>query len=249
LSQPRGRWSPYAGFNLWHHAAGLIFGIFTLSWVLSGLLSMNPWGWLEGGDSQAEDARLRGTPPVSLERVGAALEAFAGARTAAVSLQAAPMNGRLYFVAATNQGMRRRFDAAATPAPLSSADLSFLAASLDDGAPPTPMELLRSEDDLYFGHHGAVALPVYRMTPAGSATRYYLDSVSGMLIAKMDGNARAYRWLHQGLHRLDLTAWLRRRPQWDMLMLGLLAGTTIVCVTGAYLGCRRLMRWCRRIDV
>ena len=59
--QPKGRWSPYRGFNLWHHIAGLIFGIFALTWVLSGLLSMNPWGWLEGSGAQAESAQLRGT--------------------------------------------------------------------------------------------------------------------------------------------------------------------------------------------
>ena len=33
---------------------GLVFGVFTLTWVLSGLLSMNPWGWLEGVGAQAE---------------------------------------------------------------------------------------------------------------------------------------------------------------------------------------------------
>ena len=57
--RPKGRWSPYRGFNLWHHIAGLIFGIFALTWVLSGLLSMNPWGWLEGSGGQAESAQLR----------------------------------------------------------------------------------------------------------------------------------------------------------------------------------------------
>jgi hypothetical protein len=62
-----------------------------------------------------------------------------------------------------------------------------------------------------------------------------------MLVAKLDSGARAYRWLHQGLHRLDFTAWLRNRPQWDAFMLALLAGSTALCVTGAYLGLRRLL--------
>lgn len=37
--------SPYAGMMRWHHYAGLIFGVVTLTWVFSGLLSMNPWDW------------------------------------------------------------------------------------------------------------------------------------------------------------------------------------------------------------
>lgn len=39
-----GRWSPFRGLWYWHHIIGLVFGLFTLTWVLSGLLTMNPWG-------------------------------------------------------------------------------------------------------------------------------------------------------------------------------------------------------------
>ncbi|HBP4150535.1 TPA: PepSY domain-containing protein, partial [Pseudomonas aeruginosa] len=36
--------SPYAGgFQRWHHLAGLLFGALVLSWIFSGLMSMNPW--------------------------------------------------------------------------------------------------------------------------------------------------------------------------------------------------------------
>jgi PepSY-associated TM region len=249
-AQPPGRWSPYHGFNLWHHAAGLIFGILTLSWVLSGLLSMNPWGWLESGGAQSENAKLRGAPEPSLARIGAALQAFAdggvfadGRAFDAVSLRVAPLNGEIYFVASTLEGERRRFDAAAAAAPLSGDDLKFLARVLTGaGAPITP-QLMSGEDNLYFSHHrDVVELPVYRMILPGSGTRYYVDPVAGMLVAKFDANAQAYRWLHEGLHRLDFTASWRGRPQWDVLMLVLLSGVTVVCVTGAYLGFRRLTR-------
>jgi hypothetical protein len=248
--QPAGRWSPYHGFNLWHHVAGLIFGILTLSWVLSGLLSMNPWGWLESSGTQSENTKLRGGPEPSLARIGAALQAFAdggafagGAAGDAVSLRVAPLNSEIYFLASTAKGERRRFDAAAAAAPLSSDDLTFLARVLTgSGAPITP-QLMSDEDNLYFSHHrDVVALPVYRMILPGSGIRYYVDPVAGMLVAKFDANAQAYRWLHQGLHRLDFTASWRGRPQWDVLMLVLLSGVTVVCVTGAYLGFRRLTR-------
>ena len=247
-ARPAGRWSPYRGFKLWHHMAGLTFGIFTLSWVLSGLLSMNPWGWLEGSGAQSENAGLRGPDPSPVQ-LTAALQAFAASpQTAPVSLRAAPLNGKLYFIAATAQGERQRFDAAAQPAPLSAADLAFLTGSLSGAERPGTLQLMMGEDNLYFSHHrDSVALPVYRMSLTGSSTRYYMDSVSGMLIAKLDANAQAYRWLHEGLHRLDLTAWLRTRPRWDVLMLTLLAGVTTVCATGAYLGWRRLLGRSRSI--
>lgn len=243
-AQPAGRWSPYIGFNLWHHVAGLTFGIFTLSWVLSGLLSMNPWGWLEGNGAQLESARLRGAPDLSLTRTTAALQAFAGAHSSdVVSLATAPMNGKIYYIASMVNGERRRFDAVAAAAPLNSADLEFLAGTLKGPGEPAAAQLMSGEDNLRFSHHrDVVGFPVYRVILPGSGTRYYIDAVSGMLVAKLDASAQRYRWLHEGLHRMDFTALLRGRPQWDVLMLALMSGVTLVCLTGTYLGYRRLLR-------
>jgi hypothetical protein len=239
--QPPGRWSPYVGFNVWHHIAGLLFGVFTLTWVASGLLSMNPWGWLESESARAETARIHGRS-TSMAELAGALQKIAAARPEAVSLQAAALNGRLYFIAHSSGGERRRFDDAGSAAALDGADVAFLsnaAQGINANAAP---ELLQQEDNYYFSHHREVAtLPVYRLVLA-SGTRYYFDSVSGMLLAKQDSQARAYRWLHAGLHRLDFVATLRSRPLWDALMLALMAGVTVGCVTGAYLGCRRLTR-------
>jgi PepSY-associated TM region len=240
-AQPAGRWSPYAGFNLWHHIAGLAFGVFTLSWVLSGLLSMNPWGWLQGAGADAEISRIQGAPISSPQHLAAALQALADAHPAAVSLKAAPLNGRLYFIADRARGERLRLDDGGAPAPLGSADLKDLGQALAHGGPAETPVLMRQEDNFYFSHHQALALPVYRLVLA-SGTRYYLDSVSGMLIAKLDAEARAYRWLHEGLHRMDFAASVRGHPQWDALIWLLMSGVTLVCVTGAILGYRRLTR-------
>jgi hypothetical protein len=240
-AQPPGRWSPYVGFNLWHHIAGLAFGVFALTWVLSGLLSMNPWGWLQGGGAQAESAAIEGKPGSSAASLGVVLQNLASAHPSAVSLKAAPLNDELYFIAGGASGARLRLNERGAPAPLSAAELKFLAHTLaGDGAPGAP-QLLRQEDSYYFSHHrDLAALPVYRLVLA-SGTRYYLDSVSGMLVAKLDAGSRAYRWLHEGLHRLDFAAGLRSRPQWDLLMLLLMSGVTVLCVTGAYLGYRRAL--------
>src|SRR4051812_43677993 len=39
----------YAGWMRWHYITGAIFGVFTLTWVFSGFLSMEPWGWASVG--------------------------------------------------------------------------------------------------------------------------------------------------------------------------------------------------------
>ncbi len=112
LRSRAGSWSPYRGFNLWHHLAGLFFGLFTLTWILSGLLSMNPWGWLEGGGAGAERARLRGPPP----HRSAVTHCAAGARRGAPRGPGID-RGRAARWAAVLHGERRRGRAAPSGRP------------------------------------------------------------------------------------------------------------------------------------
>jgi hypothetical protein len=46
--------SPYARWMWWHHYAGLLFGLFTFTWALSGALSLTPWDWAPPTDASAE---------------------------------------------------------------------------------------------------------------------------------------------------------------------------------------------------
>src|SRR5262249_51871403 len=39
----------YSGFMRWHYITGTFFGIFALTWVFSGWLSMEPYFWASGG--------------------------------------------------------------------------------------------------------------------------------------------------------------------------------------------------------
>jgi uncharacterized iron-regulated membrane protein len=244
LRGPGGRFSPYRGFNLWHHVAGLIFGPLALTWVLSGLLSINPWGWLEGAGSQAERARLQG-PAITAAQVRASLQALVNARPSdVVSITSAPLAGRLYFVTSAADGARERLDDRAAAAPLGDADLLAIAKILRPVGAPAAPQLMTHEDSYYFRHHqDAAPLPMYRLaSDEASDTLYYIDPVSGDLAAKIDASARGYRWWHQGLHRMDFLPALRARPRWDALMLVLMSGVTLLCMTGAYLGYRRLVR-------
>ncbi|MCY4011432.1 MAG: hypothetical protein OXG82_01820 [Gammaproteobacteria bacterium] len=71
-----GRRSPCRGSALWHHFAGLVFGLFALTWLTSGLFSMNPFGALEGRGFQVEHQRLRGGQ-MTFEHARAFLSAIA----------------------------------------------------------------------------------------------------------------------------------------------------------------------------
>lgn len=236
------RWSPYRGFKVWHHLAGLFFGLFALTWVLSGLLSMNPWGLMQGSDGAAEAARVRGAPITGAQLRASLSSLAAAAPVGVVSIQSAPLGGKLYFVASSVEGMRRRLDAQGVPAALGRSELKQLAAALHGGA--AGMRLLTRGDEYYFSVPGSpVELPVWRVTPQDTTgRRFYIDPVSGELTASLDRAAEHYRWWHDALHRLDFAAVIRNRPQWDALLWVLMSGVTALSLTGTYLGYRRLTR-------
>jgi len=55
--------SPYAGMMKWHHYTGLIFGVITLTWTYSGLLSMGPFNWFQSpGITAAQRDAYTGGP-------------------------------------------------------------------------------------------------------------------------------------------------------------------------------------------
>ncbi len=54
-------------------------------------------------------------------------------------------------------------------------------------------------------------------------------------------DARGMRWLEGGLHQLDI-AGMQHRPLWDCIVLLLLAGVTVSCVTGSWMALQRVRR-------
>lgn len=234
------RWSPYRGFLWWHHLPALAFGLVTLTWVVSGLFSMQPWGWFEAGGSGAARAQLQGEAFEWPELRDSLAAVTTRLPPDTVRLALAPLAGRPAWVAEQADGRRQRLDATGAAAPMTRAEADAAARLLGGES----AELLTAEDDYYYsGPDGSVVrLPAWRIVARDEAqTRYYLDAVSGELAAALDPGARAFRWWHLGLHRLDFTGWLRARPLHEVLLVVLLAGTTLVCATGAWLGIRRLL--------
>ena len=232
-----GRWSPYRGWRWWHHMFSLVFGLFTLTWVTSGLLTMTPWGLLESSAGETVQAALAGTVQPSELR---SFLAVAPRAPDAVTLQSASLGGRLFVIERFRDGRAVRLDGQGAPAPLGRQELARALAA--GGERAAGLRLMTKADDYYYPNYdGPAPLPVWLAQLAGPGGRTaYLDPVSGELRLAIDGEAKASRWIRVGLHDLDFPG-LRARPVWDIVVILLLAGVTVGVATGAWLGLKRLV--------
>ncbi len=232
-----GRHSPYKSLALWHHYAGLVFGVLTLTWLFSGLFSMNPWGALESRSAITERQILNGAD-MSVGEVIDLLQASAKfVPQNAVRIESAFWLGEPYFVAFDHDGIRFRFNQDGPATGLTEQDLIAAQGNLDYGA--AEVALLESGDQYYYNHHQDREFPVYRVI-YGNGDRYYISASSGALLRFADSNAKTYRWVFNALHAGDFHAVARFRPVWDFFMLILLIGVTIGVGTGTWLGFRRI---------
>jgi uncharacterized iron-regulated membrane protein len=240
-----GKLSPYRGWFYWHHVIGLVFGVLTLAWVFSGLVSMNPWGFLESRGRG--EASLAEGPPPRRKEVKASLEALRIqlAESGVVSLTSAPLGGRLYWMATFNDGGVKRIDSSGLVAPTSEDELAQAVQRIAGGRAIAEQSLINEEDAYYYARQRRrfeeVVLPVYRIIlKDDEQTRYYLDPNTGALVQRADSTGRWRRWLFSGLHRLDFAEWMRARPFRDVLMWLTLLGGLALSVTGVYLALRRV---------
>jgi hypothetical protein len=63
-------YTPYSGWMKWHHYAGLIFGLFSISWILSGMIPISTFpipGWTEVSKRVESNGEgfIMGTPTIS----------------------------------------------------------------------------------------------------------------------------------------------------------------------------------------
>ena len=242
-----GHRSPYHGWWLWHHYAGLVFGLFTLTWLISGLFSVNPFGALEGRGFSAENQRLRGGA-VTFEHASAFVSGLPVDEIpgSAVRLDVSVVGTQLYAVASDKAGQRARLNAGTLkPETLPEDFFAQAASTMRPDVAVTEANWLTEDDAYYFSHHDERHFPVFRIQYE-DGERFYLDSVTGELSYAVDRERQWLRWIFLALHRGDFSALLRSRPIWDLMMWPLMLGVTVGALTGTWIGFLRVVRAMRR---
>jgi hypothetical protein len=236
----RGTVTPYRGWMAWHHIAGLIGGIFLLTWMFSGWLSLNPGEYFAArGPTRDMAVRYAGhdTPQIS-----ATLPSMPP--PGAVEARFAWLGGRPLMALTDRDGREITTDPASGAVTTLSDDEIFKAArGLLPNAEMTLRLRLSQFDDYWYAHHNERPLPVLRAgfdDAAGSW--FHIDPRNGDILGRIDSSRRTYRWLFNALHSLDFSLLLRHRPAWDLVILLLSLVGMIVSTSGIVIGWRRLRR-------
>ena len=261
---------PYAGWMRWHYLTGVVFGVFTLTWLFSGLVSMEPYAWTNASGLDVPRDVFTGGP-VELDRFpamdpdqwarltgGRALKEVDFLRIQddpyfAVRLAPAPAEDvdaeRLHQpYDVTGQVEPGRLLVAADTMTVRDGAFSVesLIARLTAAVPGVSLvesALLTEYDSYYYSRDRQTPLPVLRVKFADAAdTWFYVDPKMSRVLASVHRFNRVERWLFNGLHSLDFGFWYDRRPLWDIGMIALSLGGLASSGIGLWVGFGRARR-------
>jgi hypothetical protein len=264
--------SPYAGWMKWHHVSGLIFGLVSLTWIYSGLLSMGPFNWFRSAPpSRVEREASTGGPleielltidsmraalaaieptftPKELESMQFRGEPFWVGRRAPTEHEAARWMHEGLLPRAPRPRLEHRYVSAVHPerGPVTGFGrevMSEIAQAAMPGVGVQDAEWLQAYDGYYYDPRGSRPLPVLRVRYQDEPeTWLYLDPEQGGIVQRSTSVSRLRRWLYQGLHSLDFPFLYFSRPLWDLVVIVLSLGGTLLSFTTMAPAWRRLKR-------
>ena len=241
---------PYRGQKRWHTVLGLVFGVATVTYAFSGMLSMDPFpsfndrvqqrrgggepnilralrGDLDPSSFDAKHPRealgqLGGLPVKELELTSFAGEAAYLARLANGDTRIVPMSGE------PKDGFDQR-------------DIVRVVSAAAEGRMTT--RVLTQYDRYYLDRTRRLPLPVVLAEgTSGQRTRYYIDPRTAQVVQTYNSSNWVNRWLYNGLHSLNFPWLYNYRPLWDIVVITLMLGGTALCVTSLVLAWRVLGR-------
>ena len=268
--------SPYAGWMKWHHYAGLIFGVVTMTWAFSGAMSLDfPFPSMRTAPpTPAQRTAVSRTPfrleTITLANMRAALKQFEPSFTPK-ELDVLQFQGEPYFIGTRppapwsyereigsnderNQGTARGehlIVAALAPerGPFHKFDENAMWTIAKTAMPGVPMRdatWLTEYDSYYYDQYDNRPLPVLRVRYNDDAATWLYLEPSLGTMTRQDRPGRWKRWLYHGLHSLDFPFLYRSRPLWDIVLIALSIGGLVLSATTLVPSWRRLVRHARR---
>jgi len=239
----QGRHSPYHGWKYWHHTVGLAAGIFCITWLFSGWLSMTPFGWFSDRSLSAEEAGAWSGHVLSLEdmRLPVQSPSAGNKEISTKEIEWLAFAGRPYLLARSVEGETLVDASSGGKIPSFTADALIKQAMLLRPGTAIENTVWLTEGDAYFRQDKN--RKVLRVTFADKQrTSYYIDEATARILGSQDSGSRVYRWLFNGLHRMDIPPLGDRLLARRIVIFTLSAGGILLTIAGLVLAWRRIRR-------
>jgi hypothetical protein len=198
------RITPYSDWKKWHHLIGLAGGIFCMTWLLSGWLSVKPFNWISDRKlTDQEKAIWAGTPVAGNDMaMNRPLQLEKGVK----EIQWFKFAGDTYLLAQDeSQSWLINKETGHYIAPLSQDKLVKHANQLQVEYKMVSIAALDDGDSYYRSNATKRIVPVLRLQfNDPQHTSYYIDPNTSQIVFSVDDKSRLYRWLFHALHRLDI---------------------------------------------
>ena len=240
---------PYRGQKRWHMIFGLIFGAGAVTWAFSGMLSMDPFP-AAARRSPDIGAALRGRLQIAAFQPKSPRDALLQLANLSVKeLELTSIAGEPVYVATLAGGETRIVPVHGEPA--REVGAGRIIETIEHSIGPAriaELRLLEDYDAYYLDRHHARPLPVVllRLNDPDHA-RYYIDPRTARVVGTYNSRSWTSRWLYHGLHSLNFPWLYKRRPLWDIVVIGFMAGGTALSVTSLILAWRVVVRFLARL--
>jgi hypothetical protein len=242
---------PYRGQKRWHMVFGLVFGLATITWAFSGMLSLEPFPTARGGPSERDaiPQALGGEVDIAAFATKNFQQALAELSPRRVKqLETGSFAGEPFYLATleggdtsivpVNSAVRESFE------PKWIIDIATRAVGENGLA---DIRVIDQYDAYYLDRRRQRPLPVVlaRLNDA-DATRYYIDPKTGRVVEAYSSKGWVNRWVYHGLHSLNFPWLYNYRPLWDIVVITFMLGGTALGVTSLILAWRVIGRTLRR---
>lgn len=238
----------------WHHYTGFVFGLFTFTWILSGLFSMNPWKWSPSNSLNEKELSIwRGGMSIHFDQF--IINPFEALGTLNLKegkreireLVFTQFDGKPYYKAHFSNGTTSLFCADGYNVDwidqLSTDVYKEQVLALHPEADNLQITELIDYDAYYYNKDRTKPLPVLKADIHDETnTTYYINPKTTEVLMKYETASRINRWVYHGLHSMDFPMLFFRRPLWDIVVIVLLLGGTSVSITGLAL----TWKWMKR---
>jgi hypothetical protein len=248
--------SPYMGLMRWHHYTGLIFGLLSFTFVISGAFSVNPYNMFSGTPLTREQRQVPTGGALSLEPITLEGSQAAIAQIARIfpvkEVDLMRFRGEQYLTA--NKPLSTEHVMVSVANPGKGTLTSFDRGVMEDIAREMMPNVLVEEsmwldkyDNYYRSRDHARSLPVLRVKYLDEhRTWLYLDPSRGAVM-KQERITRINRWAYAALHEFDFPWLYDRRPIWDIVLILVSIGGVLLSATTLWPMCKRLARHGRRL--